>query len=153
MTSKISILAIDLAKGSFQVCAVGPDGTFVFNRAVSRTRLATLLADQPACIVAMEACATSHHWGRFAQCHGHEVRLVPAAYVKPFVKRQKNDRADAEAIAEAAVRPTMRFVAVKSVATQGRAVALPRATCLRSRRFWFSQSASPPMPGRPVRTV
>ena len=102
MTTKISILAIDLAKGSFQVCAVGPDGVVVFNRAMSRTRLATLLTDHSACIVAMEACATSHHWGRFAQSHGHEVRLVPAAYVKPFVKRQKNDRADAEAIAEAA---------------------------------------------------
>lgn len=130
MTSKISILAIDLAKGSFQVCAVGPDGMVVFNRAMSRTRLATLLADHPACIVAMEACATSHHWGRFAQSHGHEVRLVPAAYVKPFVKRQKNDRADAEAIAEAALRPTMRFVAVKSAETQGRAVAFRTHQCM-----------------------
>lgn len=89
MTSKISILAIDLAKGSFQVCAVGQDGVVVFNRAMSRTRLATLLADHPACIVAMEACATSHHWGRFAQSHGHEVRLVPAAYLKPFVKPRR----------------------------------------------------------------
>jgi len=130
MTSKISILAIDLAKGSFQVCAVGPDGAVVFNRAVSRTRLAALLADQPDCIVAMEACATSHHWGRLAQSHGHEVRLVPAAYVKPFVKRQKNDRADAEAIAEAALRPTMRFVAVKSAETQGRAVAFRTHQCM-----------------------
>lgn len=130
MTSKISILAIDLAKGSFQVCAVGQDGVVVFNRAMSRTRLATLLADHPACIVAMEACATSHHWGRFAQSHGHEVRLVPAAYVKPFVKRQKNDRADAEAIAEAAMRPTMRFVAVKSTETQGRAVAFRTHQCM-----------------------
>jgi transposase len=130
MTSKISILAIDLAKGSFQVCAVGPDGTVVFNRAMSRTRLAALLADQPACIVAIEACATSHHWGRVAQSHGHEVRLVPAAYVKPFVKRQKNDRADAEAIAEAALRPTMRFVAVKSAETQGRAVAFRTHQCM-----------------------
>ncbi len=130
MTSKISILAIDLAKGSFQACAVGPDGVVAFNRAVSRTRLATLLADHPACIVAMEACATSHHWGRFAQSHGHEVRLVPAAYVKPFVKRQKNDRADAEAIAEAVMRPTMRFVAVKSAETQGRAVAFRTHQCM-----------------------
>jgi transposase len=97
---------------------------------MSRTRLATLLADQPACIVAMEACATSHHWGRFAQSHGHEVRLVPAAYVKPFVKRQKNDRADAEAIAEAALRPTMRLVAVKSAETQGRAVAFRTHQCM-----------------------
>ncbi len=121
MTTKINMLAIDLAKGSFQVCAVGPEGTVRYNRSLSRTRLAKLLAEQPACIVAMEACATSHHWGRVAQRHGHEVRLVPAAYVKPFVKRQKNDRTDAEAIAEAALRPTMRFVAVKSAQTQGRA--------------------------------
>ena len=117
-------------KGSFQVCGVGPGGAVLFNRAMSRTRLAALLADQPACAVAMEACATSHHWGRVAQAHGHEVRLVPAAYVKPFVKRQKNDRADAEAIAEAAMRPTMRFVAVKSAETQGRAVAALAHRCL-----------------------
>ena len=141
MTSKISILAIDLAKGtamppggvhpiSFQVCAVGSDGTVLFNRALSRKRLAALLGEQQACVVAMEACATSHHWGRVAQSHGHEVRLVPAAYVKPFVKRQKNDRADAEAIAEAAMRPTMRFVAVKSAETQGRAVAFRTHQCL-----------------------
>jgi transposase len=130
MTTKINMLAIDLAKGSFQVCAVGPEGAVLYNRSLSRTRLATLLAEQPACIVTMEACATSHHWGRVAQRHGHEVRLVPAAYVKPFVKRQKNDRADAEAIAEAALRPTMRFVAVKSAETQGRAVAFRTHQCL-----------------------
>ena len=94
MTTNISMLAIDLAKGSFQVCALGPEGTVLYNRAVSRTRLAALLAEQPACIVAMEACATSHHWGRVAQRHGHDTRLLPAAYVKPFVKRQKNDRAN-----------------------------------------------------------
>lgn len=130
MTTNISMLATDLAKGSFQVCAVGPEGTVLYNRSLSRARLATLLADQPACIVAMEACATSHHWGRVAQRHGHEVRLVPAAYVKPFVKRQKNDKADAEAIAEAALRPTMRFVAVKSAEIQGRAVAFRTHQCL-----------------------
>lgn len=116
------MLAIDLAKGSFQVCAVGPEGIVQYNRSFSRTRLATLLAEQPACIVAMEACAcaTSRHWGRVAQRHGHEVRLVPAAYVRPFVKRQKNDKADAEAFTEAALRPTTRFAAVKSAETQGR---------------------------------
>jgi transposase len=121
MKTKISMLAIDLAKGSFQVCAVGSDGTILPNRAMSRTRLATLPAERPACVVAMEACATSHHWGRIAQAYGHEVRLVPAAYVKPFVKRQKNDCADAEAIAEVALRPAMRFVAMKSAETQARA--------------------------------
>jgi len=130
MTTTISMLAIDLAKGSFQVCAIGLDGAVLYNRVLSRPRLTALLAEHSACVVAMEACATSHHWGRIAQSYGHEVRLVPAAYVKPFVKRQKNDKADAEAIAEAASRPTMRFVAVKSSETQGRAVAFRTHQCL-----------------------
>ena len=130
MTTNTNILAIDLAKSNFQVCAVGSDGAVLYNRSLSRTRLATLLAEEPGCIVAMEACATSHHWGRVAQSYGHDVRLVPAAYVKPFVKRQKNDKADAEAIAEAALRPAMRFVAVKSAETQGRAVAFRTHQCL-----------------------
>ena len=85
--SEISILAIDLAKNSFQVCGVRSDGVVVFNRAVSRGRLVQLLAGQQPCVVAMEACATSYHWGRVAETHGHEVRLIPANYVKPFVKR------------------------------------------------------------------
>jgi transposase len=130
MTTPINMLAIDLAKGSFQVCAIGLDGTVLYNRVLSRTRLVSLLAEQKSCIVAMEACATSHYWGRMAESHGHEVRLVPAVYVKPFVKRQKNDKADAEAIAEAASRPTMRFVSVKSAETQGRAVAFRTHQCL-----------------------
>jgi len=127
--SEISILAIDLAKNSFQVCAVRGDGTIVSNRAVSRPRLYELLAKQEGCIVAMEACATSHHWGRVAVSYGHNVRLIPAQYVKPFVKRQKNDHADAAAIAEAASRPTMSFVAVKSAEKQGRAVAFRTHQC------------------------
>lgn len=130
MTTPINMLAIDLAKGSFQVCAIGLDGAVLYNRVLSRTRLVSLLAEQKSCIVAMEACATSHYWGRMAESHGHEVRLVPAVYVKPFVKRQKNDKADAEAIAEAASRPTMRFVSVKSAETQGRAVAFRTRQCL-----------------------
>lgn len=130
MMTTISMLAIDLAKGSFQVCAIGLDGAVLYNRVLSRTRLTNLLAEQSACVVAMDACATSHYWGRVAQSHGHEVRLVPAVYVKPFVKRQKNDKAAAEAIAEAASRPTMRFVAVKSAETQGRAVAFRTHQCL-----------------------
>ena len=71
---------------------------------------------QPACIIAMEACATAHWWARQFEAMGHRVRLIPPVYVKPFLKRQKNDTADAEAIAEAAMRPMMRFVAVKSEA-------------------------------------
>jgi len=127
--SEISILAIDLAKNSFQVCGVRSDGGVIFNRAVSRGRLVQFLSDQPPCIVAMEACATSHHWGRVAMSYGHDVRLIPANYVKPFVKRQKNDFADAAAIAEAASRPIMSFVAVKSAEKQGRAVAFRTHQC------------------------
>ena len=88
-----------------------------------------LLSDHKPCIVAMEACATSHYWGRMAQAHGHEVRIIPAIYVKPFVKRQKNDFADAAAIAEAASRPSMSFVAVKSAEKQARAVAFRTHQC------------------------
>ena len=126
--SEISILAIDLAKNSFQVCGVKADGVAVFNKSVSRSRLIQLLSDQKPCMVAMEACATSHHWGRVAQAHGHKVRIIPAIYVKPFVKRQKNDFADA-AIAEAASRPGMSFVAVKSAEKQARAVAFRTHQC------------------------
>jgi transposase len=84
--SEISILAIDLAKNCFQVCGVRSDGVVAFNRSVSRARLVQLLSDQEPCVVAMEACATSHHWGRVAMADGHEVRMIPAIYVKPFVK-------------------------------------------------------------------
>ena len=99
----VHILAIDITKRSFQVCATAAEGAFLFKRLVSRAKLETVLREQAPCIVAMEACATSHFWGRFAQGLGHEVRLIPPIYVKPFVKRQKNDAADATAIAEAGV--------------------------------------------------
>jgi transposase len=121
--SDVYILAIDLAKRSFQVCATAQGGAVLFNRMVSRTKLEAVLRDQAPCIVAMEACATSHFWGRFAQSLGHEVRLIPPIYVKPFVQRQKNDAEDAAAIAEAALRPNLHYVAVKSAEHQARAVA------------------------------
>jgi len=93
-----------------------------FRRKLSRAQLLTFLTEQPSCVVAMEACATSHCWGREIVKLGHAVRLIPPAYVKPFVKRQKNDTADAEAIAEAASRPTMRFVELKTEEQQARAM-------------------------------
>jgi transposase len=95
------------------------DGSVVFRRKLTR---AQVLAGQPACVVAMEACGTAHHWGREAAKLGHEVRLMAPIYVKPYVKRQKNDAADAEAIAEAASRRTMRFVALRTEASQARAM-------------------------------
>ena len=106
------------ARNVFQAQGAGADGSVVFRRKLSRAQLLKFMSSQPPCVVAMKACASSRHWGRGNGDLGHEVRLIPPAYVKPFVKRQKNDMADAEAIAEAASRPTMRFVAVKSEAQQ-----------------------------------
>jgi transposase len=119
---KVSIIGLDLAKRSFQAHGAHADGSVAFRRKLSREKLLTFFAEQPQCVVAMEACGSAHHWGRVFRHLGHEVRLIPPAYVKPFVKRQKNDAADAEAICEAASRPTMRFVAVKTEEQQARAM-------------------------------
>jgi transposase len=119
---KATIIGIDLAKRVFQVHAASKDGRPVLRKKVSRAQLLGLLAKQPPTIVAMEACATAHEWGRAISGLGHDVRLVPPIYVKPFVRRQKNDAADAEAIAEAASRPTMRFVALKTEEQQARSM-------------------------------
>jgi transposase len=98
---EVHILAIDLAKRRFQICAADRHGAVLCNRMVSLAKLEHVLHDKAPCIVAMEACATSDYRGRFAQGLGREVRLIPRIYVKPFVKRQKNDSADAASIAEA----------------------------------------------------
>ncbi len=119
---EVSIIGIDLAKRSLQVHGARADGSVAFRRKLSRGRLQRFLASQPGCTVAMEACASAHYWGREIAALGHEVRLVPPIYVKPFVKRSKNDTADAEAITEAAQRPTMHFVAVKTEAQQAQAM-------------------------------
>ena len=93
-------------------------GAVVFRKKLSRGRLLAFFAAQPPCCVVMETCSGAHHWGRELTRLGHTVRLIPPAYVKPYVKRQKNDAADAEAICEAAQRPTMRFVPVESAEQQ-----------------------------------
>jgi len=107
---KISLLAIDLAKNTYQVCGVNRQGQEVFNRAVSRKKLPALIAQHPDTPIAMEACSGSNHWGRTFQQRGHKVLLINPRHVKPFVKGNKNDRNDAFAISEAARRPKMRFV-------------------------------------------
>lgn len=112
--NEVAIIGLDLAKNIFQAHAVGTDGSVIFRRKLSRAQLLKFMGEQPHCVVAMEVCASAHHWGRAIGDLGFDIRLIPPAYVKPFVRRQKNDMPDAEAIAEAASRPTMRFVAVKS---------------------------------------
>ena len=119
---KVSIIGLDLAKRSFQAHGALAEGGVAFRKKLSREKVLAFFSEQPRCIVAMEACGSAHHWGRAIRDLGHEVRLIPPIYVKPFVKRQKNDAADAEAIAEAASRPTMRFVAVKTEEQQARAM-------------------------------
>jgi transposase len=107
-------IGVDLAKSVFQVHGVDAAGTVVVRRQLRRGQVLPFFKKHPPCLVGMEACATSHHWGREIEGLGHEVRLMPPRYVKPYVKRNKNDAADAEAICEAVTRPTMRFVEIKT---------------------------------------
>jgi transposase len=119
---EVSTIGLDLAKHVFQAHGASASGAVLFRKRLRREQVLSFFARQPRCRVAMEACASGHYWARAISALGHEVRLIPPAYVKPFVKRQKNDMADAEAICEAAQRPTMRFVAVKSEAKQAATV-------------------------------
>ena len=120
--SEIITVGLDLAKNVFQVHGADGAGRAVLRKKLSRSQVLKFFKQLEPCVVAMEACGGSHYWGREIVNLGHDVRLIPPAYVKPFVKRQKNDMADAEAIFEAAVRPTMRFVPVKSEDIQGAAM-------------------------------
>ncbi|WP_264214370.1 IS110 family transposase [Leisingera thetidis] len=115
---QITTLGIDIAKSVFQLHGVDADGNVLLRKKVRRRALIDVLTELSPCLIGMEACATGHHWGREISALGHDVRLVPPAYVKPYVKRQKNDMADAEAICEAVNRPNMHFVAIKSTDQQ-----------------------------------
>ena len=117
--NEVITIGVDLAKNVFQVHGVDVEGGVVFRRQLRRGRVLPFFKKQPPCLVGMEACATSHHWARQLIELGHEVKLMPPHYVKPYVKRGKNDAADAAAICEAVTRPTMRFVSVKSTEQQG----------------------------------
>lgn len=119
---EVTIIGVDLAKNVFQLHGAAADGSVVFRKKLSCPQFRKFLTAQPACIVAMEVCGSAHYWAREMARLGHEPRLIAPRYVKPFIKRQKNDAADAEAIAEAAQRPTMRFVEPKTEEQQSRAV-------------------------------
>jgi len=115
----VAAIGIDLAKKVFQVHGIDSSGKVVIGRAVKRRELLPFAAKLPPCVIGMEACATAHHWARELVRFGHEVKLIPPAYVKAYVRRQKNDAADADAICEAVTRPSMRFVPIKSAEQQG----------------------------------
>lgn len=115
---EVKVLGIDLAKNSFHVYGEDVDGRKVASKKLSRQKLKEYLVTLPVCTVAMEACASAHYWARLFESYGHEVRLIAPQFVKPYVKSNKNDAADAEAICEAAQRPNMRFVAVKDIGQQ-----------------------------------
>jgi len=114
----VATIGLDLAKHWFQVHGVDAQGQVVIRRKLRRGEVVAFFAALPPCVVGMEACATAHHWSRELSGLGHEVKLMPPAYVKAYVKRNKNDAADAEAICEAVTRPTMRFVPAKTADQQ-----------------------------------
>src|SRR6266481_7446601 len=114
----ITTIGLDIAKSVFQVHGVDAGGQVVMRRLLKRRYVLTFFEKLPPCLVGIEACASSHHWSRELQALGHTVRLMPPAYVKPYVKRHKNDATDAEAICEAVSRPNMRFVATKTPGQQ-----------------------------------
>ena len=114
----VTRVGLDLAKRVFQVHAVEAKGEIAMARRLTRSQLSPFFAELPPCVVAMEACSSAHHWGRALIALGHEVRLLPPAHVKPYVRRNKNDAVDAAAIYGAISRPGQRFVPVRSIDNQ-----------------------------------
>ena len=115
---QITTVGIDLAKNVFQVHGVNEGGKALLKKRLRRDQLAAFFVNLPPCLIGMEACGSAHHWARKLQSFGHTVRLMAPQFVKPYVKSNKNDAADAEAICEAVARPTMRFVPIKNVEQQ-----------------------------------
>jgi len=116
--TNITTVGLDLAKLVFQVHGADQDGGPVVRKKLRRGQVLGFFAELPPCLIGLEACASAHYWARELQALGHEVRLIPPQYVKPFVKTNKNDASDAEAICEALIRPTMRFASIKSAEQQ-----------------------------------
>jgi transposase len=137
---QVVTIGLDIAKSVFQVHGVDAEGVVVIRQKLTRARLLPFFAKLEPCLVGIEACGASHHWARELTSLGHEARLMPASYVKAYLKRQKNDMADAEAICEAVTRPTMRFVPVKSPEQQGVMVLHRTRLVLTRQRTQFSNA-------------
>jgi transposase len=131
----VTTIGLEIAKSVFQVHGIDAEGKVIIRRQLKRRHLLAFFEKLQPCLVGIEACATSHHWSRELKALGHTVRLMPPAYVKPYVKRQKNDATDAEAICEAVTRANMRFVETKTPEQQ---------SCLMLHRTRSSSSASKP---------
>ena len=116
--SSVTTVGLDLAKHVFQVHSVDASGRVVVAKAIRRNKLLEFFASLPPCLVGLEACGSAHHWARELIKLGHDARMMPPAYVKPYIRRQKNDASDASAICEAVTRPSMRFVGVRSLENQ-----------------------------------
>ena len=116
--AEVSTTGLDIAKAVFHAHGADAREQMAFSRRLTRAKLREFFAEQPRCVVALEACGGAHHWAREITSLGHDVKLIPPAYVKSFVKRNKNDAVDAEAICEAAQRPSMRYAAIKTEAQQ-----------------------------------
>ncbi len=114
----VTTVGLDLAKHVFQVHCVDASGCGVVAKAIRRNKLPEFFASLPPCLVGLEASGSAHHWARELIKLGHDARMMPPAYVKPYIRRQKNDAADAAAICEAVTRPSMRFVGVRSLENQ-----------------------------------
>ena len=138
--AQVTTIGLDIAKHVFQAHGADAAGQVLFRKRITRGKLIGFLAAQSPCIVAMEACAGAHYWAREISKLGHSVRLMAPAYVKPFVKRQKNDAADAEAVCEAVQRPSMRFVPVKTEEQQANAIVF------RPEIFWCVSARNASMP-------
>ena len=138
----ITTVGIDLAKSVFLVHGVDERGKVVLRKQLKRAQFALFFSNLPPCLIGMEACGSAHHWARKLQGLGHTVKLIAPQLVKPYVKRGKNDAADAEALCEAMSRPTMRFVPVKTAEQQAASVLVGRQAHLDALAFRFGAGAS-----------